>query len=143
MKLSTAITLVFILPCLTSCDREKVVHAPELPSQIKSYVSTHFPNCSISATVKENNENDELYEVSLSCGCKLEFDKQNNITDIDCASKLPDSVIPNNILSYVHTNFSGNYIIGWEIEDINQNVELNNHLTLVFNMQGDFLRIDN
>ena len=83
-----------------------------------------------------------MYEITLSCGVKLEFNKQKEIIDIDGTTKLPDSVIPTNILSYVNSNYSKYYIIGWELQLGNQEVQLNNNLVLVFNMAGEFLRVD-
>ncbi len=135
------LTLMFSLTSLTSCEKETILAGQDIPTEIKSYASTHFPDCSISKAIRENSEKDEMYEISLSCNCKLEFNKQRNIIDIDCTSKLPDSVIPGTILSYANSNYPGNYIIGWEIQGSNQHVDLNNGVTLVFNMQGDFLHI--
>lgn len=141
MKSSLSIIAIsFSMLCITSC--EKVIPTKDIPAEIKSYTSTHFSDCSIDRAVKEKGENNEMYEISLSCGCKLEFDKNKNILDIDCPTELPESVIPSNILAYVNSNYSTNHIIGWEIQNSNQNVELDNNITLVFNMQGEFLHKD-
>ncbi|MBX2889244.1 MAG: PepSY-like domain-containing protein [Ferruginibacter sp.] len=141
-KLITSLTLVCALLFLTSCEKETLLSEQDIPSEIKSFVSTHFPNCTISKAIKENDENDEAYEITLSCGVTLEFDKHIKVIDIDGTSRLPDSVIPHNILSYVNSNYAPNYILGWEILSNNQKVQLNNGLVLVFNMAGDFLRVD-
>lgn len=133
------LTFIFFLLYFTSCDKETVIPEQDIPGEIKSYVSTHFPDCAISKAMKEKDKKDEMYEISLSCHCKLEFNKQKNIIDIDCSSKLPDSVVPNNILSYVNTNYPNNYIVGWEIQGNNQNIDLNNKVTLIFNKQGVFI----
>lgn len=137
----TILTILFSLLCLTSCDKETILPEQDIPSEIKSYVSNNFSSCSISKATKEKREKNDTYEITLSCGCKLEFNKEKNITDIDCTSKLPDSVVPSSILTYVNSNYPNNYVIGWEIEGNNQNVDINNGSTLVFNLQGDFLHI--
>lgn len=141
-NLMTIAALVLSLLFVTGCDKENVIPEQNIPTAIKDYVSTHFPNCSISKAIKENDENDEMYEITLSCGVKLEFNKQKEIIDIDANTKLPDSVIPTNILSYVNSNYPTNFIIGWELQSGNQEVQLNNDLVLVFNMAGQFLRVD-
>lgn len=82
------------------------------------------------------------YDILLDGNIKLEFNKKNQIIDIESREKLPDSVIPAKILDYVSANYSGNFITGWEIDGRNQQVKLNNGLELEFNMDGDFLRID-
>ena len=127
---------------LANCDREKIISAQDLPTEIKTFISTHFPNDSITLVKKEKGES-ELYEITLSNGFKLEFNKNNEIIDIDGNAKLPDSVIPPNILSYVNLNYPANYIMGWEIQLGNQEVQLNSNVELIFNMSGEFLRIDN
>jgi len=83
-----------------------------------------------------------MYEIYLSCGFKLEFNKKKNIINIDGTAKLPDSVIPSAILTYTNSNYPGNYIIGWEIRSNNQAVQLNNNLILVFSMAGAFLWVE-
>ncbi len=139
-RLMTSLTVVFSLLFLVSCAKETILPEKDIPAEINSYISTHFPNCSITKATKKKDKKDEMYEVSLSCGVELEFNKQKNIIDIDGTSKLPDSVIPGNILSYVNSNYPGNYILGWEMQSNYQEVELNNKLVLVFNMSGDFLQ---
>lgn len=135
-------TILFSFLFLTSCDKENLMYEDKIPIEIRNYVSTHFPSCSISKAVEENDENDEMYEITLSCGFKLEFNKNKEIIDIDGTTKIPDSVVPDELLTYVGSNYPNNYIIGWEIQGSNQQVELNNNITLVFSMQGDFVRID-
>lgn len=142
-ELMTSLTVVCSLLFLVSCAKEINLPEKKIPEEIKSYITTHFPDCSILKATKDRDENDDMYEVSLSCGVKLEFNKQKNIIDIDGISKLPDSVIPAKILSYVTATYPNNYILGWEIQSNNQEVQLDNHLELVFNMSGDFLRISN
>ncbi|NLW30122.1 MAG: hypothetical protein GXY77_01545 [Fibrobacter sp.] len=73
----------------------------------------------------------------------LEFNRKNEIIDIDGVSQLPNSVIPEKILQYVTTNYPTNFITDWELDGKNQQIELDNGLDLEFNMNGDFLRIDN
>lgn len=78
----------------------------------------------------------------LEGSISLEFNRKNEIVEINSISKLPDSVVPEKIRQYVSANYPDNIIIGWERDDRNQQVELNNRLELEFNMSGDFLRID-
>ena len=140
--LMTIGTIVLSLLFMTGCDKETVIPEQNVPTEIKNYVSSHFSSCSISKAIKETDENDEMYEITLSCAVKLEFNKQKEIIDIDGTTKLPDSVIPSNILSYVNSNYATNFIIGWELQSGNQEVQLNNNLVLIFNMAGEFLRVE-
>lgn len=69
--------------------------------------------------------------------------QKEQVKEINGKSKLPDSVIPTKILSYVKSNYPNNYITEWESGRRKQQVELNNDLSLDFNHSGVFLRIDN
>ncbi len=111
-----------------------------MPQKIKDYVSLHFPNCTITKVeIEDDQDDDEMYEVKLSCDCELEFDKFENIIEIECKSKLPDSTIPTKILSYVNSNFPNNYIVSWEIKGKIQKVELSDKNKLVFDLEDNFL----
>lgn len=146
MKKSFLITLLLALTLaftFTSCDKEKVITSSELPQEITNYIAKHFPNHTILQVVIDRDDLTKNYEVILSENISLEFNRQYEIIEIDGVAQLPDSVIPAKILEYVSTNYPSNFITDWEIEDNHQQVELNNGLELEFNMQGDFLRIDN
>jgi hypothetical protein len=142
MKMRNVFSVFLVLFILSSCEKEKVIPASELPSEIKEYVSIHFPGHAIVKSVKEKEAFTKNYEVSLEGNFKLEFNKKNEIVEIDGVSKLPDSVIPEKIRAYVSENYPTNYITDWELEGKNQKVELDNGLDLEFTMNGDFIRID-
>ncbi|MDT4872912.1 putative beta-lactamase-inhibitor-like, PepSY-like [compost metagenome] len=72
----------------------------------------------------------------------LEFNKKHQVTSIESRNALPDSVIPEKILSYIKATYPDNHILQWELDDNRQQVELDNKLELEFNKAGDFLRID-
>ena len=128
---------------LTSCDNEKVIASTDLPSEITSYISTHFPNNSIVQAIKDRDGLTKTYDILLSESISLEFNRKKEIIDIDGVTQLPNSVIPEKILQYVTTNYPTNFITDWKLDDKNQQVQLDNGLDLEFKMNGDFLRIDN
>jgi hypothetical protein len=136
-------TIIILAIALTSCNKEKTILNNQLPSDIKSYVSTHFPNNAIIQSVVDKDGFTKTYDVFLEGNFQLEFNRKYKITDIDGISKLPNSVVPEKIRTYVNINYPNNIIIGWELDEKNQQIKLNNGLDLEFNMQGNFLRIDN
>jgi len=138
-KILFGICIVF---SLTSCEKEVVIPTSDLPSEITSYISTHFPNNTIPQVIKDRNIVNKTYDILLSEGISLEFNRKKEIITIDGVTKLPDSVIPVKILQYVASNYPPNVITDWALDNKNQQVELNNGLDLEFNMKGDFLRIN-
>lgn len=137
-----SIALLLAVFAFVGCDKETIVKDSDLPKEIHSFITTHFPGKRIIQAVKERDGLELTYDILLDGNIKLEFNKKNQIIDIESREKLPDSVIPAKILDYVSANYSGNFITGWEIDGRNQQVMLNNGLELEFNMDGDFLRID-
>lgn len=129
---------------LASCedDDEVVVSTTDLPTEITNYVSTHFPDNDILQVTKEKEGDRDAYELTLEGNIDLDFNGNNEITDIDGISELPDSVIPTEISQYVDENYPDNAITDWELEDGHQQVELDNRVELEFDPNGGFLRID-
>ena len=141
--LLTVITMSFV--SFSSCEKKTVLSESELPSEIKTYVNTHFSDHSILQVLKDNDGFELTYDVMLTERISLEFNRKKEIIDIDGNRNfgLPNSVIPEKILTYVQSNYPSNYIIGWERTDYkNQKVELDNELELLFNKSDDFLRFD-
>jgi len=128
---------------LSSCEKEEMIPTSELPTEIASYVSTHFPDNRILQVVKDKDGLTKTYDLILEGSISLEFNRDKEIIDIDANSKLPDSVIPEKLRLYVIANYPSNVITDWEIEEKKQQIELENGIGLEFNMNGDFLRIDN
>ena len=127
----------------TSCDEEKGLSENEIPNEITTYVTTHFPTNNIIRVTEDKDGTRKSYDVVLSGNIKLEFNRQREITDIDSNSQLPDSVIPQAIRDYVSENYPDNFITDWELEDNHQQVGLNNDIDLEFSMDGVFIRVDN
>jgi hypothetical protein len=128
---------------LTNCEKEEIISSLDLPVEINSYISTHFPNKSILQVIKDKDGLIKSYDILLNENVSLEFNRKNEIIDIDANTKLPDSVIPNKILQFVALKYAANFVTDWQLDGNNQQVELDNGLDLEFNIKGEFLRIDN
>lgn len=132
-----------IIPLLfMSCEKEEILPENDIPAEIISYTTTHFPDNPIIQAVKDTDGLEVQYDVILQGSYSLEFNRKLEVTEIEGISKLPDSTIPAEILSYVTVNYAENYIVAWELDDRNQQINLNNGLEIEFSMSGDFLRID-
>ena len=126
----------------TSCEKEKVVQVGELPTVATAYIETHFPGEQILQVKRELDNLRKSYDVILSNGFKLEFSKTGDVKGVEGTSALPNSVIPSKILTYVQTNYAGQAIFDWELDDNRQEVKLQNGLELVFDKQGNFIQLD-
>lgn len=132
-----ALPLFFI-----SCDKESVIGSGELPEDARSFLSTHFPGRTVTQVVKDRDGFVVTYDVLLDGGIDLDFNRKGECTSIESQERLPDSVIPEKILSYVTAQYPDQYIVAWELDDRGQEVRLNTGLELKFDKSGNFLRID-
>lgn len=136
--------LLAVVPLLLiSCEKEEILPLTEVSSVISNYTSTHFPDNPIIQSIKDTDGLELTYDITLEGEFFLEFNRKKEVIDIEGLSKLPDSVIPAKLLEYMQSNYPDNFIIGWEVDDRNQQIKLENGLELEFNMNGVFLRIDN
>lgn len=128
---------------LASCDKEEILPISDIPSEITAYIETHFPANPVIQAIEDKDGFELTFDITLEGGFFLEFNRKKEVIDIEGTTKLPDSVIPTKLLDYVAANYADNFIVGWELDDKNQQIELDYGLDLEFNMNGDFLRIDN
>ncbi len=126
----------------TEDENEEVLAEAEIPSEIINFINTHFGNSTIVKAVKETEDNQITYEVYLSGNVQLEFNEAFETIEIDAVTALPNSVIPQSILDYVAANYPNQVIIGWELENNQQKVELNNETDLIFDLNGNFIGIE-
>lgn len=142
MKQLLILLLIIITTATTSCEKQSIIAKEDIPQKITEYVTTHFPENKIIHAFKVIDDFVTCYEVFLNDGFSLEFDRSFNIIEIKGNTKLPDSVIPEQIRNYIAKNFSNNYIAEWELENRLQTVELDNGFELEFSRDGLFVKID-
>ncbi|QDO94564.1 hypothetical protein FNB79_11500 [Formosa sediminum] len=137
--------LTFFTACSSDDDgnsNEVLLTDDDIPTEITTYVSTHFDTSTITRAEKETENSKITYDILLDLNVELEFNSDFEVTEIDGTSQLPDSVIPELILEYVTTNYPNNVITDWELETNYQQVELNNGYELEFDLEGEFIRLD-
>ena len=131
-----------VLITFTACDKESILSADGLPKDAQVYITQHFPDQEILQVVKERDDLKTSFDVYLSDGFNLDFDKKGKIRGVEGSSKLPDSVVPEGVLTYVNTNYPDLSVLDWELDDRGQEVKLSNGMELKFDNSGKFLRID-
>ncbi|MCO6460766.1 MAG: PepSY-like domain-containing protein [Saprospiraceae bacterium] len=131
-----------MLTTMTSCEKSTVLDEGKCPAEIKTYVEHHFPGKKMLQCIKDVDGLDVDYEVVLEGNYRLEFNKSKEIDNIKGLEKLPDSVIPPVVLDYVKTNYPNNIILEWDLDKNIQEIKLDNRIELVFDLLGNFLRID-
>lgn len=138
---NTILFLVLLLP-LSSFTQDRHIPESEIPSTIRSYIKTHFPNHTILKTEVDKGGKSKEYEIRLNDRTELVFNSKFQIKKIDGKTSLPQSVIPTKISEYVKTRYPDKVITGWEMKWKHQEIELDSGVELEFSVEGDFLRVD-
>lgn len=129
----------------TSCDKEKVIQESELPSKASAFISENFSNATVSHVKKEKEGwFGKEFSVYLADGTELTFDKGGDWTKVDGAgnSPIPTGFVPASIVNYVNEKYPNAPINSIEKNKKSYDVELTNDLDLVFDSNGNFVRID-
>ncbi|RYY53466.1 MAG: hypothetical protein EOO09_17915 [Chitinophagaceae bacterium] len=127
---------------LVSCDKEKVVNNDDLPAAATSFITTHYPAQAIRQVVKERDDLKTEYKVYLDNNTKLDFNKDGDIKEIEGTERIPDAILSSLIVTYVNDNYAPAFIRGWDPGSTNQEVKLSSGIELLFDNNGNFLRID-
>ena len=128
---------------LQSCEKEDVmIPAAELPSEVISFLDTHFNGIEVRSVIKDYDNSTYEFEVYLSNGTRIELSRRGEWRNVEnLLAGVPHSVIPNKILTYVAENYPDQMIIGIE-RDRQIDVELKGGVELVFSLNEDFVKFD-
>ena len=128
---------------LQSCEKEDVmIPVAELPSEVISFLDTHFSGIEVRSVIKDYDNSTYEFEVYLSNGTRIELSRRGEWRNVENhLAGVPNSVIPNKILTYVAENYPDQMIIGIE-RDRQIDVELKGGVELVFSLNEDFVRFD-
>lgn len=151
--LATAFLASFTVILVGSCSNDDnndgntstVIEFSALPENARTFLTTHFPGVE-SRMIKQNaiaDDDGSIYDVYLNNGFEIDFDSNGNWTDVDGNTQaVPTAIVPEAITTHVTANYAGQTINTIEIERTGYDIELSNGLDLVFDSQGQFIRID-
>lgn len=137
-------TSILLFGCNNDDDSLKTNLAiSEIPVEITDFIALHFPDTPIVDAVVKNKRGVMSYDILLEGHLELEFNENFEIVEIDGHTKLPDSVIPMPVLEYVNLHYPDNVITDWERKKSTQEVGLDNNVDLIFDLDGNFIKVDN
>lgn len=145
-----ALTLLF---SVTSCnsdddddnDYETIISAKDLPQPATTFVTSYFPTATYKLIKKQNipDSDGSVYDVLLSNNFEIDFDINGKWVDIDGNNQaIPVELIPEKINTYVKENYPNQSVTAIDNEKTHIEIELSNNLELVFDLEGNFIRID-
>lgn len=129
-----------------SCSKDNDGNEIVLPGKANTFITAKFKTAKV---VKVSKVNDNLtkkeFEVILDNGIKIEFDKDGNWVEIEAVDDdqaIPSEFVPEKILAYLAINYPGLGVNSIEIEDDGYEIELTDGTDLDFDLQGNFVKVD-
>lgn len=143
-KLKLTVCLLAGLAFGLSANAQKTVIKKEaLPANAQTFLKTHFGSKKPSYILQDKEILSTEYQVKFDNEIEIEFDKKGNWKEVDGNNtKIPKSIIPKKIASYIKTNFPKEKVTKIEIESSGYEAKLSNGLELKFNLKEDFIKID-
>jgi hypothetical protein len=143
MKKILAIVATFMLTMTACADRHQLVQYSELPAQAQSFIQKYFNNADVSNIIREYDGMVYEYDVYLLNGTEIEFNYQGSFQSIDCKrTAVPEGIVPELITSFVALHHPNQMIVEYKVEYRRLKVGLSNDWELEFDLDGNFLGID-
>ena len=121
---------------------DRIITKEQLPAAAQTFIQKTFPKQAISYA-KIDFDGRKTYEVRLSNGTEVEFDKNGTWDKVDCNySAVPANLVPAAIADYVKTHFAGATIVKIDKERYGYDIEMSNDIDLKFNYQGVLIGMD-
>lgn len=123
-----------------SCEEHKI-SPDKLPEAAQTFISQFFPGTTVTFAEKEKDDGVVKYNVRLSDGTEIDFDKDGVWTSVDCEfSVLPDGILPAPISEYITANYPQAKAYKVDKELGGYEVTITGGLELLFNSAGEFIR---
>ena len=115
-----------------------------LPAAAQSAIEQNFKAKVSIIEAEYRFGNIDEYEVTLTDGTEIIFDRSGNWKEVDVApkKKVPSYFVPKTITDYIKEYNEGKRIVGIEKKRNTYEVELENGIEIIFDRAGRFVRYD-
>ena len=141
--------IIFSLACLmlistaAFADKDVAITVDQLPTASQQFINKYFADTEVSYAKMEKEIFDRSYEVIFVNGCKVEFDKQGEWTDVDCKyAEVPAGIVPQKIQEFVTKNHVGAKVIEIDKDTRDYELKLNSKVELKFDLKENFMGYD-
>lgn len=122
-----------------SADDDRIITFDQMPLTSQTFLKQHFSNkVPLVLTVDHDD-----YTIVYESGEKIEFDKKGNWKDVECySSTVPAEIVPEQITTYVKSNYPGKVIIKIERRRMGYEIKLNDGMEIEFNRNFKVIDVD-
>lgn len=131
-----SIIVLLILSVTSFLFADKRISPKKIPQNASDFISEHFP----SSRIRHVDIDDDLYEVKLDSGVKIEFNIDGTWEEITGRRGLPTTMLPEAAVEYLLKTYPNVNVV--KIEQNYNNfyeVELKNDLEIYFTLSGEII----
>ena len=131
-----SIIVLLILSVTSFMFADKRISPKKMPQNALDFISEHFP----SSRIRHVEIDDDLYEVKLDSGVKIEFNIDGTWEEITGRRGLPTTMLPEAAAEYLLKTYPNVNVV--KIEQNYNNfyeVELKNDLEIYFTLSGEII----
>lgn len=136
--------LATLMIIMTACaDRHQIVEFSVLPVEAQNFIKTHYKVSDVSFIKMENEGLFKEYNVYLHNATEIEFNHKGSLKSIDCKrAAVPKTILPKAIVEYVSYHYPQAIITEYNIGARRLEIGLNVDLELYFDLNGNFIGMD-
>lgn len=141
MKKSILLVLIVsIISSLSACNSDdKPITTDQLPEKALVFLKQYFYGIDVISAEKDK----KTYEVKLAEGNEVEFDKNGEWKEVKCPKGIPGAIIPKGVFKYVGSKYDRSVrMVQIERTKHGYEVDLSNKVELIFDKDGNFVRVD-
>lgn len=144
MKKILTLLIATLTMSVTTLADEITQDVSRLPENARSYITANFPNAKITTIeIDKGFFFVKDYDVFLSDGTAVEFDSKGKMTSVkNKLTGVPAGLINKGILTYVASKYPNQKIVSMEIKKCCIEIELSSDIDLVFDHNGNFIKVD-
>lgn len=145
MKKMLFVVYSMLLVVSVACARDKVTRdVSQLPVAAREMIKTYFPKAKVTYLKVDNDVfMIEGYDVRLSDGTELEFDRKGQWTKVESKpNAVPANLIPESIQKYMNQNYRDQRVVEIKHKRRGYELKLANGLEVEFDNMGKFQRLD-
>lgn len=137
MKRSLLIIIGTLMMVSDSFSSKKIItkDRKQLPPDCKQFINNNFKEADIShINIESGVFGVKYYLVTLTNGTGVGFNNKGEWIEINSHNKsIPNTIIPNKILTYIKQNFVDNTIVSIEKDNHEYDIKLSGGILLIFN----------
>jgi hypothetical protein len=136
--------LASVVITMTACaNNDQLISYSSLPVQAQAFIQKYFNATDVVHVERERDGLHYEYGVTLKNTTKIDFDHQGNLESIDCRIyAVPEGIVPELIVHYTTLHYPDSFIVEYAIEYRRLKVELSNGLDLIFDIEGNYIGMD-